>query len=134
MAGISTGPLTPDRFSDLEAVLRQGGISGCWCMYWVHETGAQWSEGAKGGSQARNKQSFRDIVEHGPPPGIVAYDDGEPVAWCRVMARSRLPGLARSRHFENRPRYRRRVVTPLFRRSPIAPRAGPDPAAHRSRH
>lgn len=93
-------PLTADRFADLEAVLGTGGISGCWCMYWIHETSALWSKGAKGGSNAPNKQSFHELVDEGPPPGLIAYDRGEPVAWCRVMARSRLPGLARSRHFK----------------------------------
>ena len=96
----TTRPLTPERFDDLATVLGRSGISGCWCMYWIAETSAQWSEGAKGGSSAANKQAFREIVEDGPPPGLIAYDGREPVAWCRVMARSRLPGLARSRHFK----------------------------------
>lgn len=69
-------------------------------MYWVHETSTQWSEGARDGSAAANKGLFREIVEDGPPPGLIAYDNGEPVAWCRVMPRSCLPGLARSRHFK----------------------------------
>lgn len=93
-------PLTPNRLDDLEEVLGRGGIGGCWCMYWIHETSAQWSAGAKGGSEAANRSAFQEIVEAGPPPGLIAYEDDEPVAWCRVMARSTLPGLARSRHFK----------------------------------
>ena len=42
---------------------------------------------------------MQDLVTAGPPPGLIAYDDGEPVAWCRVVARSTLPGLKRSTHF-----------------------------------
>lgn len=96
---ITTAPLTPDLFDDLVAVLGPGGISGCWCMYWTTATTEEWRSAATGGKDAPNKEAFREIVDVGPPPGIIAYDDAEPVAWCRVMARARLPGLARSRHF-----------------------------------
>ncbi len=100
MGDITVLPLTLDRITDLELVLGRGGIGGCWCMYWIRETSADWSAGAKGGSTAANKIAFREIVTAGPPPGVIAYDSEEPVAWCRVMDRSRLPGLARSRHFK----------------------------------
>ncbi|MDH3295720.1 MAG: GNAT family N-acetyltransferase, partial [Acidimicrobiia bacterium] len=46
------------------------------------------------------RQAFLDLVEAGPPPGLLAYDDGDPVAWCRVMPRRALPGLANSRYFK----------------------------------
>jgi GNAT superfamily N-acetyltransferase len=98
--GYQVEPLTLDRFDDFVTVLGRGGISGCWCMYWTCPTSAAWGEGCKGGSEAPNRQAFRDLVEVGPPPGLLAYDAGEPVAWCRIMARDRLPGLANSRYFK----------------------------------
>ena len=93
-------PLAPDRFDDFIAVLGKGGIGGCWCMYWTCPTSAAWGEGCKGGSTAPNRRAFHELVEAGPPPGLLAYDDGDPVAWCRVMPRAALPGLANSRYFK----------------------------------
>jgi len=92
-------PLTPDRFDDLADVLGEGGIGGCWCMYWTTPTTQEWRDNCKGGSTAQNKVLMLDLVEAGPPPGLIAYDGAEPVAWCRVVARSTLPGLKTSTHF-----------------------------------
>ena len=92
--------LTVDRFDDFVAVVGRSGIGGCWCMYWTCPTSAAWGEGCRGGSDAPNRRAFQDLVEAGPPPGLLAYDDGDPVAWCRVMPRAVLPGLARSRYFK----------------------------------
>ena len=98
--GYTIEPLTAERFGDLELILGRSGISGCWCMYWTVPTTALWGEGAKGGSRAPNRDAFLAIVEAGPPPGLIAYLDGEPVGWCRVMRRIDLPGLANSRYFK----------------------------------
>ncbi len=93
-------PLTSDRFDDLETVLGKGGISGCWCMYWVHPTTKIWSDRARGGSKAANRDDLLQLLAAGPPPGILAYDEETPAAWCRIMPRTALPGLARSRFFK----------------------------------
>ncbi len=98
--GFRVEPLTPERWDDLVAVLGRGGVGGCWCMYWTLPNGRVWSEGVKGGSKAKNKAAFRALVDAGPAPGLLAYDGEEPVGWCRVMPRDRLPGLANSRHFK----------------------------------
>ncbi len=97
--GFTIEPLTPDRFDHLVAVLGEGGIGGCWCMYWTTRTTQEWRDNAKGGKDAANKGLMREMVAAGPPPGLIAYDDGEPVAWCRVVARDTLPGLKNSTHF-----------------------------------
>jgi len=44
-----------------------------------------------------NRQSLFRIVEQGPPPGILAYLDGKPAAWCAVAPRAEYPALERSR-------------------------------------
>ena len=93
-------PLTPDRFADFEAVLGRGGRGGCWCMYWIHPDANAVTAGAKGGSKAANKGLFRALVEAGPPPGLIGYDAGTPVAWARVTPRATLPGLKRARYFK----------------------------------
>ena len=93
-------PLTAALFEDLELILGRGGIGGCWCMYWTVPTTALWSEGAKGGSKAANREAFFALVDAGPPPGLIVYVNGEPAGWCRVMRRTDLPGLANSRYFK----------------------------------
>jgi GNAT superfamily N-acetyltransferase len=98
--GYTIEPLVSNRFEDLVKVLGPSGISGCWCMYWKTPTTAIWNEGCVGGAAAPNRESLIDIVEEGPAPGLLAYEDGEPVAWCRVVERRSLPGLANSRFFK----------------------------------
>jgi GNAT superfamily N-acetyltransferase len=44
-----------------------------------------------------NRQALERITQHGPPPGLLAYRDGEPAGWCAVAPRSDYPALARSR-------------------------------------
>ncbi len=100
ISGYEVRPLTADRFDDLVHVLGRSGVGGCWCMYWTCPSSAVWGEGAKGGRAAMNKQAFREIVDEGPPPGLLAYDGDEAVGWCRVMRRTALPGLANSRYFK----------------------------------
>ena len=98
--GFDVKPLTPERWDDLVAVLGRGGVGGCWCMNWILPNQRMLGEGTKDGSKAKNKAAFQDIVRAGPPPGLLAYEGGAPVAWCRVMPRAGLPGLANSRHFK----------------------------------
>ncbi|MHA1553077.1 MAG: GNAT family N-acetyltransferase [Alphaproteobacteria bacterium] len=97
--GYEIAPVTPDRWDDLATVLGRSGMGGCWCMYWATPTTREWRAAAKGGSKAANRDALRALVDAGPPPGLIAYHDGKPAAWCRIMARSRLPGLARSRQY-----------------------------------
>jgi GNAT superfamily N-acetyltransferase len=86
-------PLTPDRWGDLESLFgERGACAGCWCMYW-RLTRAQFNLG-KG---ERNKRAIKAIVEAGETPGILAYDNGEPVAWCSVAPRESFSALDRSR-------------------------------------
>ena len=98
--GFDVQPLTPERWPDFETVLGKGGISGCWCMYWIRANSAAWSEGAKGGSRAKNRAAFKRIVREGSPPGLIAYEEHEAVGWCRVTPRAKLPGLKNSRYFK----------------------------------
>jgi GNAT superfamily N-acetyltransferase len=86
-------PLTPDRWSDFEALFGpRGATGGCWCMFWKlkrSEFDAQKHEG--------NRQAMKQVVEGGTAPGILAYADGRPVGWCAVEPRDHYPALNRSR-------------------------------------
>jgi len=85
--------LTLDRWGDLEELFGpRGACAGCWCMWWRLKRSV-W-ESQKG---AANKKAFRRIVETGPPPGILAYQGGQPVGWCALAPREHYPVLENSR-------------------------------------
>jgi GNAT superfamily N-acetyltransferase len=44
-----------------------------------------------------NKKALKQIVTSGEVPGILAYDGGEPVAWCSVAPRETFGRLEQSR-------------------------------------
>jgi GNAT superfamily N-acetyltransferase len=85
-------PLTPDLWPALEDLFGKGGASnGCWCMYW--RIGSLYHQRPR----ARNRAAFRQIVERGPPPGLLAFDGDEAVGWCQLTPRAELPWLGRAR-------------------------------------
>jgi len=90
---LSIHPLTPDRWADFETLFGpRGAIGGCWCMWW-RQTRSEYDR-LKGEG---NRQAMRAIVASGEIPGLLAYADGRPVAWCSVAPRTAFPSLDRSR-------------------------------------
>lgn len=87
-------PLTPERWTDFEALFgERGACGGCWCMWWR----LKHSEFEKQKGEA-NKRAMKQIVNSGEIPGILAYaDGGAPVGWCSVAPRQMFPRLERSR-------------------------------------
>jgi GNAT superfamily N-acetyltransferase len=86
-------PLTPARWKDLEALFgARGACGGCWCMYWRRPRSTFEREKGEG-----NRRAFKKLVAAGEPPGLLAYDGGQPVGWCAIAPRSQYPKLARSR-------------------------------------
>ena len=87
-SAIEIEPLTPDRWEDAVVVFGSGrGVcSKCWCMYW--RLPRQNFEQSLGET---NRKLFRERVDTGPPPGLIAYRDGEPVGWVQVGPRADVP-------------------------------------------
>lgn len=86
-------PLNPERWDDLEELFgERGACGGCWCMWWKLTTSE--FEKQKG---ENNKKAFEKIVKSGKIPGIIAYLNEHPVAWCAVGPRESYPRLQRSR-------------------------------------
>jgi GNAT superfamily N-acetyltransferase len=85
-------PLTPEHWKDLEALFGERGAYGnCWCMWWRMKR----SEFDKQSGREK-KQALKDIVESNQVPGILAFTNGEPVAWCSVAPREVFASLERS--------------------------------------
>ena len=86
---IEVVPATADRWADVALLLDGDGEVGCWCQPWRGDV-------AKGESRP---DALRRQMAGGsaPPPGFVAYVDGEPAGWVGVSARSIAPRLRNSR-------------------------------------
>lgn len=86
-------PVTPERWADLERLFgKHGAGGGCWCMWW-RLTRSQFYAGAG----EKNKRALKAIVDSGEVPGLLAYANGEPVAWCSLGPRENYGSLERSR-------------------------------------
>lgn len=91
MAKLTTRALTPDLWPDLEDLFgEKGACGGCWCMYW------RIGPAYRRQSAETNKLAFRQVVEQGPPPGILAYDGAVAVGWCQVTPRDALPWIEKN--------------------------------------
>ena len=92
VAGVSTAPLTADRWADAEQVFRtKGDPARCWCQ-WFRMRNADWQQARVAG----NRDALRRQTEDGPPPGVLGYLDGVPAGWCAVAPRADLPRLVAS--------------------------------------
>lgn len=86
-------PLTPALWGDFEQLFGpKGAYGGCWCMWWRITRGQFEQQQGEG-----NRKAMQTIVESGEVPGILLYDDGNPVGWCSVAPRARFAALNRSR-------------------------------------
>jgi len=81
-------PLTSSLWPAFEDLFdTTGPCARCWCMYW--RVGSAYLNRPP----AKNKAEFREVVRHGPPPGLLAFDDARAVGWCQLTPRAALPGL-----------------------------------------
>jgi GNAT superfamily N-acetyltransferase len=130
-------PATMDRWHDVETLLGGDGARGCWCQAWRGSDAI-----ARAAGESRPETLRRQVATDDPPPGYLAYLDGEPVGWVGVSVRTRTPRLLRSRTipaiderpvwsigcFRIRVGYRRRgVATALLRGVVAAARAAGAP-------
>ncbi|HEX5465819.1 MAG TPA: GNAT family N-acetyltransferase [Candidatus Limnocylindrales bacterium] len=112
-------PAAPERWPDVRAVLDGDAEKGCWCQAWRGLDAKAYSGGRT------RPELLRDQLAGGsPPPGYMAYLDGEPIGWVGIGIRTELPRLANSRTipaiddrpvwvigcFRIRPGFRRRGV------------------------
>ena len=80
--------LTPDLWPALEELFSgQWPVGRCWCMYW--RIGNDYRKNPPGA----NKAAFCDLVQNGPPPGLLAFDGTLPIGWCQLTPRDALPWL-----------------------------------------
>lgn len=91
---IEVYPATAERFDDVASLLRprRDDASACWCLAFRLTSGEFNSL-----TPAEQPERLRDLCRDTPPPGVVAYLEGEPVGWCGIGPRSGMERLMRSR-------------------------------------
>ena len=119
-APIDVVPATPDRWPDVLTLLGGNGDKGCWCQA-PRGRAVGYGKAAPG---SRREALRAQVADDDPPPGMLAYVDGEVAGWCGFGPRPDLPRLVRSQTipkiddlavwsilcFNVRPGYRRRGV------------------------
>jgi predicted GNAT family acetyltransferase len=80
-------PLTPDLWPAFEDLFgKQGACYGCWCTYFRLPPAAR-----RDSSHASNKDFIRARIEAGPPPGLLAFEDGVACGWMQIGPRADVP-------------------------------------------
>jgi len=80
--------LTPDLWPALEDLFgTTGPVCRCWCMYW--RLGNKYRDR----QPDENRGAFHEVVDQGPPPGLVAFDEDLAVGWCQLTPRNALSWL-----------------------------------------
>ena len=89
-------PLTLERWSDIEKLFGEhGACGGCWCMWWrLKYTDFMRQRGKE------NKEAMKQIVESGKVPGILTYNEKQPIAWCSIGRREAYIRLETSRNIK----------------------------------
>jgi GNAT superfamily N-acetyltransferase len=91
-------PLTPARWTDLEAIFNARGCSvarGCWCMYYrVSGKGAYTRP--SDAQRALSQATLKALAAQDPPPGLIGYRGKVPVGWISLGPREDYAKLANS--------------------------------------
>jgi len=90
---IEVVPATVDRWADVITLLGGNGDLGCWCQA-PRGRAVGYGKAALG---SRREALRSQVEDDDPPPGLLAYVDGEIAGWCGFGPRPDLPRLVRSR-------------------------------------
>ena len=84
---ISIEPVTAGLWPAFEDLFgRQGACYGCWCTHFRLPPAVR-----RENNRERNKDHIRARIEAGPPPGLLAFDDGQAVGWMQIGPRADVP-------------------------------------------
>ncbi len=85
MSTITTALATTARWDDVQHALTGGGDgASCQCI-WPVLPNKDWNQT----TTPQRTEMFRAEIDEGPPPGLVAYVDGEAAGWIRIGPRTR---------------------------------------------
>lgn len=93
MATITTELATSPRWDDVQRALTGGGDGASCQRIWPMLSNKDWNET----STPERTEMFRAEIDSGPPPGIIAYVDGEAAGWIRIGPRPLQERIPRTR-------------------------------------
>ncbi|MGP2492940.1 GNAT family N-acetyltransferase [Mesorhizobium sp. PUT5] len=80
-------PVTAELWPDFEDLFgKQGACYGCWCTHFRQAPAVR-----RQNDRERNKDHIRARIEAGPPPGLLAFEEGRAVGWMQVGPRADVP-------------------------------------------
>ncbi|RVB28803.1 GNAT family N-acetyltransferase, partial [Mesorhizobium sp. M7A.F.Ca.CA.004.05.1.1] len=80
-------PLAPELWAEFEDLFgKQGACYGCWCTHFRLAPAVR-----RESSRERNKDHIKARIEAGPPPGLLAFEDGQAVGWMQIGPRADVP-------------------------------------------
>ncbi len=85
-----------EQWSDIEQLFAG---SACWCQYW-RLSSSEYGRGSKDNFDqvlVERRSTLRSQLERQPPPGMLAYLDGQVAGWCGFGIRGEMQRLVRSR-------------------------------------
>lgn len=86
-------PVTKENWKDFENLFgEKGACAGCWCMYWRLRRKDYDSLRGNG-----TKKKMKELINKGRIPGILAYNNKQPIGWCSVASREDFLVLDNSR-------------------------------------
>ncbi len=94
-AGLEIVPATASTWDALvDLFSRRAGPDprSCWCLWWRVR-----AKDFATSASATNRARLRRLVEAGPPPGLVALEDGRAVGWVGLGPRPEFERIERSR-------------------------------------
>ena len=93
MVTITTEVATTPRWDDVQHALTGGGDgASCQCI-WPVLSNKEWDATTK----EQRTEMLRDEIDAGPPPGLIAYVDGEAAGWIRIGPRTAQARIPRTR-------------------------------------
>ena len=95
MTSMDIRPATADLLPALEVLFatRGGGDARfCWCLWWRVR-----AKDFAASTPARNRAALRELVVAGPPPGLLALEDGRAIGWVGLGPRRDFERLEHSR-------------------------------------
>jgi predicted GNAT family acetyltransferase len=79
--------LEPGLWADFEDLFgKQGACYGCWCTHFRLAPAVR-----RANDRERNKDHIKARIEAGPPPGLLAFEDGKAVGWMQIGPRADVP-------------------------------------------
>jgi len=90
-------PLRPELMDDFGTVLRGNYGAGCWCMFPRLTRAETIALPGEGSISPRRRKVMMEVATRDPAPGLLAFEDDEPVGWVAVAPRGELNRVDRSR-------------------------------------